>query len=168
MRTRNFPDCVCCKTLIVPTPLSFHSLLQFSYRNSFALWAKMTSSSSSPLLRSTTSGRVMTGVNSALVLKDVSSASSLSCEALGTFTGSGSSGGLLRGVEVDRSALLPGEEKLNEGVSLGTPALSSAALIGAPTLTATGGKEANLTKGVADIGKPYELENGEALVAVLL
>ena len=170
MRTRNFPDCVCCKTLIVPTPLSFHCLLAFSNRNSFALWAKMTLSSSSPLLRSTTSGRLTTGVNSALVLKDVLSASSLYSETLGGFIGSGSRGGLLMtGVEVARSAFSQEEEKENEGASLGTVALASAALTGALRETEIAEKdEAKVAVDVLDGGKPCEPKSGGTLADVVL
>jgi len=64
MRKRALPVAGFFKILKSPLPLSFHSLVSWTYLKSTALSEKRTSSSSSPVFTSTSSGRGMTGVNS--------------------------------------------------------------------------------------------------------
>ena len=82
--------------------------------------------------------------------------------------GSGSRGGLLTGVELASSTLLQGEEKENDGVSLGTAALASAALTGAlRDIEMAEKEEVNVPMDVLDGRKLCELKNGEVLAEVV-
>jgi len=61
IRNLTLPDPLFFRILKSPSPLSFHSLLSGTNLNNLALFENRTSSSSSPVLTSTSSGKGMTG-----------------------------------------------------------------------------------------------------------